>query len=283
MAVAGSEAWQAVERAGRRTARHPALRLAARLGFGAKGVVYAVIGLLALVLAAGAGGKTTDSRGALATVASAPAGRVLVALLAAGFAALAVWHLLDAVADTDGRHRSGWGAAAVRVGRAISGLAYGSLTVAAARLALSRPAGAGGDALARSYTARALDLPAGRVLVFAGAAIVILVGLHRIRTGLGRGFLGDLDLNRASERLRAWAARLGTAGFATQGVVFALVGVFFARAAIQGDAGEATGFDGALQALARQPPGMALLAAVAVGLLAYGAYAFMEGTHRKMG
>jgi hypothetical protein len=73
------------------------------------------------------------------------------------------------------------------------------------------------------------------------------------------------------------------AGFATQGLVFALVGLFFAQAALERDPGEATGFDGALQVIARQPLGMALLAATAVGLLAYAAYAFIEGAHRRMG
>jgi hypothetical protein len=241
------------------------------------------MGLLALALAAGLGGRTTDSRGALATVASAPAGRAMVALLAAGLAALGAWLVIDAVADTDGRNRSGWKAAVIRAGRAISGLAYGSLAVAAVRLASHRPAGLGGDEAARSWTARALELPAGRALVLAGGAIAVVVGARRIWSGLRRSFLQDLDLARMSATLRRWASRAGAVGITTQGVVFVLVGLFFAQAAFERDPREATGFDGALATIARQPLGMALLAATALGLLAYAAYSFLEGAHRRLG
>jgi Domain of Unknown Function (DUF1206) len=280
--VAGPEGWEAVERAGRRTARRPWVQLVARVGFAARGVVAAVIGVLALSLAAGAGGRTTDTKGALATIASASAGRIAVALLGAGFAALAAWLVLGAIAETDGRNRSGWMAAAVRVGRAISGLAYGSLAVAALRLALQRPAGRGGDEAARTWTARALELPLGRALVMGGAAVALIVGGKQLWVGLRRSFLKDLELGRMSARLRAWASRTGMVGITTQGVVFVLVGLFFAQAALERDPGEATGFDGALQTIARQPLGMALLGVTALGLLAYAAYAFIEGAHRKL-
>jgi hypothetical protein len=278
-----AEGWQAVEQAGRRTARQPWFRRAARFGYAAKGTVYAVMGLLALALAAGAGGRTADTKGAVATIASAPAGRVLVAILAAGLAALAAWLVLDGLADPEGRRRAGAWSIASRIGEAISGLAYGSLAYAAVRLALLRGAGRGGDAAARSWTASALDLPGGQILVLAGAAVALFVGGRQIWIGARRRFLRQLDLGRMSGRLRAWAARAGAAGLVTQGAVFALVGIFFAQAAVERDPGEATGFDGALAVVARQPLGMTLLAVAALGLLAYAAYAFVEGTHRKIG
>jgi hypothetical protein len=277
--VAGPEGWQAVEQAGRRTARQPALRRAARMGYLARGAVHAVVGLLALALAAGAGGRATDTRGAVATIASAPAGRTLVALLAAALAPLAFWLVLDAVV----RRRPGVLGLAARVGQALSGVAYGWLCWAAARMALAGDAGRAGDELAKSYTARALALPGGRALVLAAAALVLLAGARQIWIGLTRRFRKQLDLAAMSPRLRRWESRFGAVGLATQGVVFATVGVFFARAALAGDAREARGFDGALQEIARQPLGMALLGAVAIGLLAYAAHSFVEGPYRKIG
>jgi hypothetical protein len=282
-ALTGAGGRTAIERAGDEAARSPALHGAARLGHAAKAIVWAVIGVLALSLAVGAGGRTTDSKGAVASIAAAPAGRALVAVLAAGLAALALWLVVDAIADPGGRRRSGAMAIGSRVGQAISGLAYGALAYAAVRLALLQGAGQGGDEAARSWTAKALSLPGGRAIVLAGAAVALFVGGRQIWNGAGRKFLKQLELSRMSARLRRWAARTGAVGFVTQGAVFALVGVFFAQAAIERDAREATGFDGALQAIARQPLGMALLAAVALGLLAFAAYTFIEGAHRKMG
>jgi hypothetical protein len=273
----------AIDRVGRSTARLPLVQKAARLGYATRGVVYGVIGVLALALAAGAGGRTTDSPGAIASIASAPAGRILVAGVAAGFAALGLWLTFDAIADTAGRRRSGAWAILSRVGQAFSGLAYGSLAYAAVRLALLQPAVRGGNAAARSWTASALDLPAGRALVLAAAAIALFVGVRQIWLGVQRGFERDLDLSRMSRWLRAWASRLGMLGFAAQGVVFATVGLFLGRAGLENNPREARGFDGALQALARQAPGTALLAAVAIGLLAYAAFAFIEGAYRKIG
>jgi hypothetical protein len=279
----GAGGRRAVERAGVEAARSPALHAAARLGHAAKAIVWTVIGVLSLALAVGAGGRTTDSKGAVATVAAAPAGRALVAALAAGLAALALWLVVDAIADPGRRRRSGAMAIGSRVGQAISGVAYGALAYAALRLALLQGAGRGGDEAARSWTAEALSLPGGRAIVLAGAAVALFVGGRQIWNGAGRKFLSQLELSRMSARLRRLATRTGAIGFVTQGAVFALVGVFFAQAAVERDPREATGLDGALQAIARQPLGMALLAAVALGLLAFAAYTFIEAAHRKMG
>jgi hypothetical protein len=244
--------------------------------------VYAVIGVLALRLALGEGGRTTDSKGALATIAQAPLGGMLVVALAVGLVGMALWFEVQAIADPDGdRPRGAW-AMLSRIGQGIAGLGYASLAVAAVRLAFGESAGPGGDAEARSWTARVLELPAGRALVVVGAAIVLVVGapdLERRRSQVpeARG-----PRTRRSS-VAAWAARLGAVGFTAQGVVFVLVGLFFAQAAFERDPGEATGFDGALATLARQPFGSMLLAVAALGLLAYAAFAFIEGRYRRIG
>ncbi|WP_242361681.1 MULTISPECIES: DUF1206 domain-containing protein [Anaeromyxobacter] len=277
------EVWSEVERAGDRSARRPWVRALARAGFAAKGAVYAVIGALALRLALGEGGRATDSKGALATLAQAPLGGALVAALAIGLVGMALWFEVQAIADPDGERRRGAWAVLSRVGQAIGGLGYVSLALAAVRLASGGRAGPSGNAAARSWTARALELPAGRVLVLAAAAIVVFVGARQIWTGVRRKFLKHLDLARAGAWVRRWAAPLGTLGFTAQGVVFVLVGLFFAQAALEGDPHEATGFDGALATLARQPYGAVLLGAAALGLLAYAAFALVEGRYRRLG
>ena len=54
------------------------LRALARVGLVARGLVYGVIGVLALKLALGAGGKTASQAGAMQTIASEPLGVVLL-------------------------------------------------------------------------------------------------------------------------------------------------------------------------------------------------------------
>ena len=87
-----------------RATRHasPWLGRLARLGYVAKGVVYLVIGFLALCEALG-GGKTADPGGAMKIIGSQPFGGVMLALLAVGLACYALWKLVQGVLDADGK------------------------------------------------------------------------------------------------------------------------------------------------------------------------------------
>jgi hypothetical protein len=73
-----------------------AFQLFARAGFLSRGLIYAIIGVLALKLALGDGGKTTNQQGAQRTVARQPFGKVLLVLVAAGLAGYSIWRLVRA-------------------------------------------------------------------------------------------------------------------------------------------------------------------------------------------
>lgn len=272
-----------IERAGDRSAGHPWLRTLARAGFAARGVVYAIVGTLALRLALGEGGRATDARGAVAALARAPFGQALVIALSVALAGLALWMLIDAAVDPERRRRSGFVAVASRVGKAIAALGHGALALAALRLALGARAGPRAERVAESWTARALELPAGRWLVLVAASVVLIVGARQCWIGVGRRFMERLEVGRMSARRRRWASRLGAAGHCAQGLLFLLVGSFFAQAALRHDPAEVIGFDGALATVARQPWGMALLAVVALGVLAHAGFSVVEAAHRRFG
>lgn len=275
------EAGDGVERAGAHAAAHPAVRRLARFGFLCKAAVYSVLSALALLAAAGLGGRTTDSRGAIAAIAREPYGRALVAVLAVGMLALGVWFVIAAVADRGGQRRD-WTGAVMRIAKAIGGLMYIGLGAWAAGLALGGGPGPSSNTLARSLTGRALELPGGRLLVAIGGAVALVIAVHQMRTGWKARTRPELAVERMGPRLRSWAPRLSLVGYGAQGLVFALMGVFLLQASIENDPGEATGFDGALAVVARQPSGMALLAVVALGLLAYAATAAIEGRYKRL-
>jgi hypothetical protein len=284
--VPGAPTVRDVQATAERASASPVARGLARFGYGAKALVHLVVALLALAVATGGRvgliGRTTDAHGAIAQLAQAPWGRALVSVLALGLAVHALWFLLEGVADP-GRHRRDAKGLADRAGKVFLTLVYGSLALFAARLAMGGGARGGGDAEARSWTARALELPLGVVLVIAGGAIAIGVGVHQFRKAL-RCRRGDLELHteRMGPAARRWAPRLGFAGLAAKGTLLALVGAFFVQAAIEHDPREATGFDGALAWLARQPYGTVLLALAALGLLAYAAWTALEARYRPL-
>jgi hypothetical protein len=273
---AGSE----VERAGAHAAAHPLVRRLARFGFLCKAAVYTVLSALALLAAAGLGGRATDSRGAITTIAREPYGRALVAVLAIGMIALGCWFVIDALADRGPRRK--WTHLVMRVAKSIGGLMYVGMGVWAAGLAFGGGPGPTSDTIARSLTGRALALPGGGLLVALGGVVALVIALNQARNGWKAHRRPELALERMGPRLRASAGWLSLVGYGAQGLVFALMGIFLLQAAVEGDPKEATGFDGALATLARQPPGMALLAVVALGLLAYAATAAIEGRYKRL-
>lgn len=250
-----------------------------RFGFAAKGIVYTVIGVLAIQTALGVGGETAGSRGALAQIGQAPFGRILLMALAFGIAGYALWRYLQAFADTENKG-SGAGGLAVRAGYFI----IASLHVGLAASAFSLIAGLdeGGQDNTPGWTARLMAQPFGAWLVgLVGALVVGYAGAQFYRAWSLR-FRKKLLLSEMSPTEDTWTCRIGRMGYAARGVAFGIVGVFLIVAAVQTDPDEARGLDGALAVLAQQPWGWAVLSAVAVGLIAYGLYMFVQARYRRM-
>ena len=109
-------------------ARSPQFEWLARAGLVARGVIYAIIGVLAIKLALGDGGKTTNQQGALETIAKQPFGKALLILMAVGLAGYAIWRLVRAAI---GHGPEASDDAKERVAGLASGIAYALLCVTA--------------------------------------------------------------------------------------------------------------------------------------------------------
>ncbi|HEU4518632.1 MAG TPA: DUF1206 domain-containing protein [Microvirga sp.] len=255
-----------------------AIEALARFGYGARGVVYGLVGGLALLAAFGSGGQAGGSRSALETLLDQPFGRILLGAIALGLAGFATWRLVEAVTDADRRGTSRK-ALAVRAAHAASGVAYASLALAALAMALGRGGGGGEDQQAREGSAWLLAQPFGQWLLGAVGLTVIGVGL-----GYGlRAWRGDVEDHLAlPPDARRWAVPLGRLGFAARGVVFALVGGFVALAALHARSSEVKGLGGALRALQDQPYGFALLGLTAAGLFAFGLFGLVQARYRRI-
>ena len=264
----------------RRPAENPSwLGWLGRLGMAAAGFLYFVIGFLAIQLALGAGGKATDKAGALQTLAGEWWGTFLLLLVAIGFAGYAAWRFAVAAlgekleeSDDD---LSVW----KRLFYVARGLFYSFLCYETVKLLVGSHTGSGNE---KEQTSTVLDWPAGRWLVAALGAGLIGWGIGSAYRGITRKFKDDLHTERMSPRAEKWTTRVGVVGFLARAVVYGLIGVFFVRAAIQYDADEAVGLDGALQKLAQQTLGPLLLGVVAAGIIAYGAFYFVRAAYREV-
>jgi Domain of Unknown Function (DUF1206) len=252
-----------------------------RAGLVAKGVSYALVGVLAIMVAAGVGGRATSREGALEAVADELFGAALLVALALGFAAYALWRLAQALLDRadEGTDASGL---AKRIGYAARALIY--LGLAATSLTLLD--GTGDDTSqtgqARGTTAEVLTWPAGRWLVAAVGCGFLGAALFNAYRALTQKFEEKWYVDDLGERAKSVLAGLGSAGLLARFVIFGLIGLFLVRAAWQYDPQEAIGLDGALRRTAEAPYGAALLGALAAGLLCYAAFCFVEARYRRV-
>jgi len=127
-----------------------------------------------------------------------------------------------------------------------------------------------------------MSQPFGQWLVAIAGAIVFARGAFYLYRAYSRKFREKLKLREMSAIEEKWALRLGRMGYAARGVVFAIIGIFLVVAAIYADPHEARGIAGALDALAQQPWGGAMVGVVAIGLAAYGIFMFVEARYRRM-
>jgi hypothetical protein len=279
--IGGNPAQDAREKAQRGSGWYAWL---ARGGLLAKGASYALVGVLAIGVAIGTGGATTSRQGALETLAQETWGKIVLALLGAGFAAYAIWRFIQAFAERgDEAGEKGtatkWGKRAGYVGR---GLIYLSLAFSTFKLLVGAGGGQSQNAKAQQTTATVLDWPAGRWLVGIGGLCLIGAGLWNAYRGIRKKFEDKWRTGEMSSTERTWGGRAGIGGHLARAVVFTLIGIFVLRAALDYDANEAIGLDGALQKLAHATYGPYLLGLTAAGLLCYALYCLVDARYRDV-
>ena len=263
-------------------AASPWIERLARFGYAAKGVVYVLVGSLAALGSFRVGGDgPTDSRGALKQIVEQPYGRVLLGVVAAGLAGYALWRVTQALRDTEDKGAELKGLA-IRTGYGCIGVVYAGLSYSAVQLILGHGAGKGSDESSREWTALVFALPFGRLLAGLAGLCVIGFGVYQCYKAFTARFRRKWKRHEMSEHARALATRAGQVGLVARGVVFGIIGLFLIQAAWRARAEEARGIGGALRALEQQPYGPYVLGAVALGLVAYGLYMFVEARYRRM-
>ena len=251
----------------------------ARFGLVARGVVYAIIGVLALKLALGDGGDATNQQGALQTIAQGPFGKVLLALVALGLIGYATWRLLRAALGHGPEAKDD---TKDRLTCLVSGLAYAGLSVTAIKLLFGSGGGGGPGNNPDKATGGVLDWPAGQVLVVIAGLIFIGVGIDQARKGIQRKFLEDSKTEQMNEGTEKAFTLVGMVGHVARAVIFALIGWFLIRAAIDYDPDKAVGLDGALAKLGQSTYGPLALGVVAAGFVAFAAYSVLDGRYRRL-
>jgi hypothetical protein len=266
--------------AGRRAADSRWLEWAARLGFVARGLIYVLIGLIALGIAFGRGGQA-DQGGALGQIASRGFGVVVLWLLVVGFAGLALWRLSEVAFGATGPrgHET-----AERLKSLARGIVYTFFCFTTLRFVLgtASSSSADSDRQSETTTTRVMTNAGGRVLVGLVGLALVAVGLYLAREAWKREFLQRMDLSGVSSGTRSLVERLGVVGGLSRGAVFVVAGLFLTLAAVRFEPSRAEGLDGTLRSFSQTALGPFLLVLVALGLIAFGVFSVCEARWRRV-
>jgi hypothetical protein len=245
----------------------------ARAGYGARGLVYLVIGAFAVMAAAEARRSTGGSEEALRLVADLPLGGLWLLLLGAGLLGFVLWRVAQAAFDADRQGTTGK-ALARRAGQGISAVVYGALAFSCVTVMLG--VRGGGDS---QRLREVLALPFGEILLGGVGVAVLVAGVLNGLHGLFGGFHRHLTCGKT---VHLWAVPIARTGYFARGLVFVTLGVFLVEAALDLSPTESATIGGALQIVEQQPFGSAILALAGAGLMAFGLFGFVEARYRRI-
>lgn len=261
--------------------KHETIVRLGRLAIATQGILYVVVGLLAVKVAAGDRGADASQKGAIQTVARQPYGKVLLVAVVLGVASHALWRLALAIrgepGDEDGtsavKRAANLGRAAIYVSfsAAALGLLFGS----------GSSSSSGGSEREQKSTALVLSWPGGTLIVMAAGIAIIGAGVWNLRRAVTRSFLEKLDRSSIDQSKERTVEVLGIAGYAARGLAYGLIGWFLLNAGRQNDSSETEGLDGALSKLASTSYGPTALRILAVGFVLFGAFRVLDAILRR--
>ena len=251
----------------------------ARAGFTARGIMYALIGVLAIEIAFGSSGHKADQSGAARLVASTPFGAFLLWLLVVGFAGMALWRLSEALyggPGADGRKTSN------RLIAGFKAVLYGFIAFGIVKYALGLGAPKSSNKQTVDLTSTAMREPGGRILVGIVGVVLIGVGAWLAWRAFEKKFVEEIKTGEMSPQTRRAVVAFGRVGGIARGIVFGAAGLFLLIAAVTAHAHKAKGIDATLRAFTKTPAGPWLLVLIALGLIIFGVYSLAEARWRRV-
>jgi uncharacterized membrane protein len=259
----------------RRTGGTGAIDLLARFGLVARGIIYIVIGAIAVMLALGAAQHAPDRAGALEAIAGKPFGYILLWVITIGFGGLALWKIVQAsVARLNPTE-------AYRLKAVGSAIGYTIACITTYWFVRFGRVPASSDTTSRDLTATVMSRSGGQLLVLIVGVIAVVAGIYMVIQAFRLDFTRYLRMGWMSRRTQDTVVTLGRFGYAARGVIVFLIGLTLIAAAASYDPAKATGVDGALRTIAGWPYGPILLILVALGLIAFGVLSFFEAKWRR--
>lgn len=274
MEITDSKEVKEVHDAAKKAAFSPFMETLTRIGYGVRGLIYFIMGLLTIQVALGLGGQLATPLDAIATIGEQPAGLILLVVILIGLSSYSLWGVIRAVFNPlrKGRDIKGW---LERFGFLWSAFGYAILILPTYGYLTGVSENSNG-ADAQKFVASIMSIPWGRWAIGILGVAVIAGGLYQIYKGLKPGFDRQFQIYALTPGQLKLATNVGRFGTLARGVVFALTGGLISLAAYRANPSQPIGTDTALATLLFRPYGIWLLGVIALGLIAFGIYSMLS-------
>ena len=257
---------------------HQSLIVLARGGYAARGVLYLIIGVFAL-LAATDSTKPKDSHKSLEALLGQPFGYFLVGLVVAGLLVFAAWRILQATRDVD-HHGKKLKGLIIRTGLFAGGLVNGALAFFALGLLVSGIGSSGNSGgQTKDWLANLLSWEHSNLLVYLIALVPLGVGIAHIIKGWKASFEKYFE---ADEAVMRYVRPVSRFGLIARGIVFIEIALLLGVSGSAYQAMDPPGMKEALDALQNLLAGWLVLMVMAFGLIAFSIYSFSEAFWRRI-
>ena len=251
----------------------------ARAGLAARGVMYVIIGWIAIQVAFGHSSRQADRTGALHAISATPVGGILLWLLVIGFIGMALWRLSEALYGSPG---SGGRKASKRLAALGRTIIYAVVAYGVLKYTLGAGGPQSSDKQSVDLTATLLKYPGGKFLVVVIGLALIGAGVYLAYEAWKEKFRRDMELGQLRARTRRIVEWLGKFGGVARGAVFTTAGIFLVVAAVEAKPQQAKGIDSSLRVLASTPLGPWLLVLVAIGLIMFGVFSCCQARWQRL-
>ena len=253
-----------------------------------KGLVYSLVGLLALASAIGIVKVIEGPSGLMRLLSHFWPGRVLAVLLAIGLAAYVYWRFYRAWVDPAHEGLAPL-SLSMRIGYALSGSSYLLVVILGLRAAILGPQDSGqGNSLSKqSLVSTIVQLPWGQAILISASVAIAAVAIYQMTKAWRLIYLQTLDWKDISDTKIIWAGRLG---LIARGLIFTGIAWYAFKAGYFRQASAFRSTEQVLEGLsagAKQESGSdaisgLLLAMLGLGLLLYGYFCYLKGRYAEL-
>lgn len=255
---------------------HEGLKWAMRTGYGARGLIYVVVGGIAF-WAALQSGQAQGTKSALASLRDEPFGMFLLWVIGLGLFGYLIWRVICGSMDLEDHGTDAKGIVA-RIGQVTTGLIHGAIGVTVISMAMGGSSGGegGGGGGAESMTARVLQMEGGRWIVTIGGLILLGAGVYYAYKGWSGKYREHLQANSFTTE----ADKVLKGGLVIYGILLGITAFSIIYAGWTANPDQAGGLGEALRSVREMTGGRILLGIAGLGLLAFALYNFVEAMYR---